>query len=229
MVSYQIMKDLIYFYPVGHEAHFEQGHPERPDRVEAMRSALEAAGWWDIFPAVGPLDVPESVLSAVHRPDFLARLKAFSLVSRRFDADTYLTPASWDLAQKAAGGAAAVAKAVWERAAQRGYALTRPPGHHATPDRAMGFCLLNNIAIAAEYLLQTGNASRLAIVDIDLHHGNGTQDIFWRRGDVMYVSTHQYPLYPGTGHLEETGTGEGEGLTVNLPLPPYSGDTSRPQ
>ncbi len=226
MVSYQMMNDLIYFYPVGHEAHFEQGHPERPARVEAMRNALEAARWWDIFPAVDPVDVPERVLSAVHRPDYLARLQAFSRVSRRFDADTYLTPASWDLAYKAAGGGAAVAKAVWEGTAQRGYALTRPPGHHATPERAMGFCLLNNIAIAAEYLLQTGKASRLAIVDIDLHHGNGTQDIFWGRGDVLFMSTHQYPLYPGTGRLEETGAGDGDGLTVNLPLPSYSGDTA---
>jgi len=103
-------------------------------------------------------------------------------------------------------------------------ALTRPPGHHARPDQGMGFCLLNNAALAAEHLVQNHGAERLAVVDIDLHHGNGTQDIFWTRGDVLYLSTHQHPFYPGTGSLAETGAGAGEGLTVNLPLPAGSGD-----
>jgi acetoin utilization deacetylase AcuC-like enzyme len=133
------------------------------------------------------------------------------------------------LALNAAGGGAAVAEAVWARQARTGFALTRPPGHHATSTRGMGFCLLNNIALAAEYLihhpLQGGvNAERLAIVDLDLHHGNGTQDIFWRRSDVLYISTHQSPLYPGSGSLEETGAGEGIGCTANFPLPPFTGD-----
>jgi acetoin utilization deacetylase AcuC-like enzyme len=218
------MDELLYFYPSGHEAHFEYGHPERPERVEAMRKALAAAGWWDGFRKIDPLIVPGPVLTSVHRPDYLDRLAAFSRVGRRFDADTYLTASSLNLAHKAAGGGVAVAEAVWQGDVRRGYALTRPPGHHATPGRAMGFCLLNNIALAAEYLIQVGGAARVAIVDIDLHHGNGTQDIFWERGDVLFVSTHQFPLYPGTGQLEEIGAKEGEGFTVNLPLPPYSGD-----
>jgi acetoin utilization deacetylase AcuC-like enzyme len=107
---------------------------------------------------------------------------------------------------------------------QRGFSLNRPPGHHATKNRGMGFCLLNNVAIAAEYLIRERGAVRVAIVDLDLHHGNGTQDIFWQRRDVLYISTHQSPLYPGTGMLEETGEGYGRGYTANFPLPPASGD-----
>ncbi len=102
--------------------------------------------------------------------------------------------------------------------------MTRPPGHHATIDQGMGFCLLNNIALAAESLIQQENAQKLAIIDLDLHHGNGTQDIFWRRGDVFYISTHQSPLYPGTGYVDEIGSGPGKGATANFPLPPFSGD-----
>ena len=100
----------------------------------------------------------------------------------------------------------------------------RPPGHHAVRASGMGFCLLNNIALAAQYLLQVGGAQRIAIIDLDLHHGNGTQDIFYDRGDVLYISTHQFPHYPGTGHFSETGAGEGAGATVNIPFPPSSGD-----
>jgi acetoin utilization deacetylase AcuC-like enzyme len=118
----------------------------------------------------------------------------------------------------------AVASAIWEGKAKRGFALTRPPGHHAMRGQGMGFCLLNNVAIAAEALIKNNNVERLAIVDLDLHHGNGTQEIFWNRSDVFYVSTHQSPFYPGTGRLEDIGSGEGVGWTANFPLPPLSGD-----
>jgi acetoin utilization deacetylase AcuC-like enzyme len=218
------MDPLVLFYPQGHEAHAEAGHPERPERVEAIREAFEEAGWWEAFPRLDPLEVNEEVLSSIHAPDYLRRLKEVSRSGARYDMDTYTTPQSWELALQAAGGAQAVARAVWRREARRGFALTRPPGHHATPERAMGFCLLNNVALAAEYLLRVASAQRLAIVDLDLHHGNGTQDIFYRRADVFYISTHQSPLYPGTGDLAETGYGEGRGATANFPLPPFSGD-----
>ncbi|MDH3944282.1 MAG: histone deacetylase, partial [Anaerolineae bacterium] len=210
--------------PDGHEAHYERGHPERPGRVEAIKAAMEEAGLWDAYPHLKPIDVPQEVLHSIHNPDYLANLQDAAESGRRLDMDTYITPHSWQLALNAIGGACAVAAAVRKREAKRGFSLSRPPGHHATADRAMGFCLLNNVAVAAEYLIQIEGADRLAVIDIDLHHGNGTQDIFYPRGDVLFVSTHQSPLYPGTGHLNEVGMGDGEGATLNLPFPPYSGD-----
>lgn len=217
--------DLVYFYPEGHAAHAEANHPERPERIEAIVAALQEAGWWQAYPKLPPLEIPLERLHAVHAPAYLQLLE---MASRRgaghLDADTYVRPASWRLALDAAGGAAAVALAVWQGEARRGFALCRPPGHHALRGQGMGFCLLNNVALAAESLLRQGGAQKLAIVDLDLHHGNGTQDIFWRRGEVFFTSVHQMPLYPGSGALEERGEGPGEGTTANFPLPPWSGD-----
>ena len=224
------MDELVYFYPHGHQLHYEAGHSERPERVEVIRQALEDAGWWQPYPKLEPVNLPLDFVSTVHSVEYLRLLEAASQHSARLDADTYTTRHSWPLALKAAGGTAAVAQAVWTRQARRGFALSRPPGHHATQKRGMGFCLLNNIALAAQYLttfpLQgVANARRLAIIDLDLHHGNGTQDIFWKRGDVFFFSTHQVPLYPGTGSIDEIGAGQGEGYTANFPLPPATGDT----
>jgi acetoin utilization deacetylase AcuC-like enzyme len=218
------MDDLHLFYPAGHEAHYERGHPERPGRIEAIRQAFEKAGLWDEFTHVDPKPVPIEVLHTAHDPIYLQKLQDASKLGTRLDMDTYITPESWQLALNAICGTFAVVQAVWRREATRGFSLSRPPGHHATRDRAMGFCLLNNIAVAAECLIQVEDAERLAIVDIDLHHGNGTQDIFYDRSEVFFFSTHQSPLYPGTGSLRETGVGPGENLTANLPLPPHSGD-----
>jgi acetoin utilization deacetylase AcuC-like enzyme len=218
------MHELVIFYPENHTDHFEHGHPERPARVETIRQALAEAGWWDAFPSLDPIDPPIEILSAVHEMDYLRVLQASCSQGRHLDMDTYTTTASWQLALNAAGGAMAVGESVWQRKAKRGFALCRPPGHHATINRGMGFCLLNNVAIAAEHLQQQMGAQKLAIIDLDLHHGNGTQDIFWLRGDVLYVSTHQAPHYPGTGQLQETGAGSGKGATANFPLPPMTGD-----
>ncbi len=225
------MEELVFFYPQGHEAHFERGHPERPERVEALRQALQEAGWWERCPHLEPDPLPDLFLTTVHRQSYLDTLYAACQRGAHLDPDTYTTPASWQLALNAAGGAVAVARAIWQGESRAGLALTRPPGHHATASRGMGFCLLNNIAVAAEYLIrqpleQAARANRLAIIDLDLHHGNGTQDIFWERGDVFYISTHQAPFYPGTGWLDETGQGPGEGYTANFPLPPFSGDAA---
>lgn len=218
------LPELVFFDPVGHESHFADGHPERPERIEAIRLGLQAMGWWDRFPHLPAMEVPWPILEAVHTPAYLHQLENACRNGVWLDMDTYTTPASWRLALAAAGGSLAVAQAVWNAQAWRGFALARPPGHHACPDRGMGFCLLNNIALAAEYLLQQHGAQRLAIVDLDLHHGNGTQEIFYQRSDVFYISTHQSPLYPGSGAVEEVGYGKGEGFTANLPLPPGSGD-----
>ena len=218
------MDKLVFFYPDGHEAHFQPGHPERPERIQAIQQAMQQAGWWETFPHLPPLLLSQAVLQAVHTPEYLSYLQAASRHGENLDSDTYTTPATWQLALNAAGGAAAVAQSVWRRQAAAGFAITRPPGHHATRSRGMGFCLLNNIALAAEHLLQAEGAQRLAIVDLDLHHGNGTQDIFWQREEVLFISTHQSPLYPGTGSLWERGAGPGLGYTANIPLPPRSGD-----
>ena len=224
--------DLFLFYSEGHQAHFERGHPERPERVETIRKALETAGWWETAQKVAPLSLEDDFLARVHSPEYLNMLRAYCQAGERLDSDTYTTPASWDLARQAAAGAVSVAAAVWDQPdgiTRRGFALTRPPGHHATSIRGMGFCLINNVAVAAEYLLSqnigsSANPRRLAILDLDLHHGNGTQNIFWRRPDVFYISTHQAPFYPGSGHLEEIGAGAGEGYTANIPLPAGTGD-----
>ncbi len=220
------MYPIAFFYPTGHEAHSRPGHPERSERVEAVRHALEATGLWQKGLQIDPQPIDEAVLRSIHSAEMLEAVKEYSLLERDYDADTYLTHQSWPLALSAAGGAAALAKVVWRGEAQCGFALTRPPGHHATRSQPMGFCLLNNVSLAAQSLLQNEGAKRLAILDMDVHHGNGTQDIFYERNDVFFLSTHQLPLWPGTGMLSERGAGPGEGFTCNLPLPPLSGDAA---
>lgn len=224
------MAELSVFYPSGHEAHHYPGHPERPERVEVIRNALVDTGYWDGKSSFDPMPVTDEVLYAIHTESYINVLKNACGRGAHLDADTYTTPESWELAIRAAGGAIAISDHVWENVEgekgrmKRGFAITRPPGHHATTRSGMGFCLLNNVALAAEYLVRKKGARRLAIIDLDLHHGNGTQDIFWTRNDVFYVSTHQSPLYPGTGSLDEIGAGDGKGYTANFPLPPATGD-----
>jgi acetoin utilization deacetylase AcuC-like enzyme len=224
------MDDIVYFYPDGHEAHFQKGHPERPERVEVIRNSLKQIGWWDKYPKLDPLPIDQATLEEIHSADYINTLRSVCERGISLDMDTYTTPASWELANRAAGGGIAVARAVWQGKAQRGLALTRPPGHHATISQGMGFCLLNNIALAAQDLLKQNhpeitNAERIAIIDLDLHHGNGTQDIFYKRGDIFYVSIHQSPLYPGTGSLDDIGIDEGKGKNANFPVPPFTGDS----
>lgn len=220
------MDSLILYYPEGHQRHYISGHPERPERIESLKRGLEEIGIWDSCPHVPPQAVSQELLAAVHSPEYLTLLERTSRKPQMLDPDTYATRDTWQLALNAAGGAVAVADQVWDRTAQAGFALTRPPGHHATRSRAMGFCLINNIAVAAQYLIQQKGADKVAIIDLDLHHGNGTQDIFWESCEVCYISIHQAPFYPGTGALYEVGDKAGENCTLNLPIPAFSGDAA---
>lgn len=218
------MKKLSFFYPDGHEKHFAPGHPERPERVDAIVKSLASEGLWEKGTVIPPVELSLDQLSGVHDSSYLDNAQKIASTGGYLDADTYTTPDSWNLALNAAGGAVAVARSVWSGDSQSGFALTRPPGHHATIYRGMGFCLLNNIAIAANDLIMSLGAEKLAIIDIDLHHGNGTQDIFYNREDVMFVSLHQSPLYPGSGSFLEIGESSGIWKTLNIPLSPYTGD-----
>ncbi|APR86278.1 Acetylspermidine deacetylase [Minicystis rosea] len=215
------------FDPLFFEHRSRGYHPERPERLEAARRGLarcESAGAQVV--ALAPRDATDAEILAAHDAAYLAELKKLEGHYASLDADTYLAPASLAAARRAAGGAIALAEALvaaGEGDPKQGVALLRPPGHHATRHQGMGFCLLNNVALAAYAALARG-LSRVAIVDWDVHHGNGTQDIFWTDDRVLFVSLHESPLYPGTGAAREIGEGRGRGYTLNIPLPASSND-----
>jgi acetoin utilization deacetylase AcuC-like enzyme len=196
---------------------------EAPRRFPAALAGVEEAErdgapveWCPCSPA------DEDVLAKVHAPAYLDYLRELSADGGYLSLDTALNEHSWEVARLASGAAcSAVESALSGEAA---FAVARPPGHHAGRATGMGFCLLNHAAVAAEYARERG-AGRVAILDWDVHHGNGTQDIFYEDGEVLYLSAHQYPFYPGTGRAEEVGEGEGRGMTVNVPLPAGSGES----
>jgi acetoin utilization deacetylase AcuC-like enzyme len=193
------------------------GHPESPERLAVVLDDLARSPIAGV--RVGaPRPATDAEIDAVHAPRYREALAGLDGLRARLDPDTSVSPGSWAAATLAAGAAVGAVEAVQEGAVDNAFALVRPPGHHAEAGRAMGFCLLNNAAIAAEAALR-GGAERVLIVDWDVHHGNGTQDIFATRDDVLYLSVHQYPFYPGTGGAEEIGIGRGRGATVNCPLP----------
>ncbi len=199
------------------------GHPERPERITALLPLVKAAVS-QITPVAARVASGEE-LALVHDGAYVAEVEATQHQSRyAFDADTPTSPQSYETARLAAGGFLAVLDAIMDGTVADGFALVRPPGHHAERHRAMGFCLFNNVAVGAEYLRRRYGLRRVLIVDWDLHHGNGTQHIFEADPGVLYISTHQYPYYPGTGASEEVGYGAGEGYTVNLPFPAGFGD-----
>ena len=191
------------------------GHPERVGRAEVMQTV--AAGWARAGGTLTePRPAPEALLAAVHGERYLASIAATSGQAVSLDPDTFTSPQSYDVARLAAG---AIVQAA-DRAVSgegRGFALVRPPGHHAEAERAMGFCLFNNVAVATAHAL-AGGVSKVAIVDYDVHHGNGTQWMFYDDPRVLYVSTHQYPFYPGTGAAADVGRDAGAGFTLNVPL-----------
>ncbi len=195
-------------------------HPENPGR---MKSALEYVLRSDISEKIenlGPGKVDESAIHKIHFPDYIQYLKKVSDVGGGFlDSDTYISGGSYEAAMTTARAAIGAADAIMEKRYNAIFLAGRPPGHHAEQDRGMGFCLINNAAVAAEHLVKNHGLKKVAIVDWDLHHGNGTQHIFYNRSDVFYISLHQYPYYPGSGGASETGKEEGEGFTLNLPMP----------
>jgi acetoin utilization deacetylase AcuC-like enzyme len=194
------------------------GHPERPARLEAVLAGAADAGLGDGLVTVAPRPATRDELASVHDPAMLDALERFCASGGgAIDADTIAGPASWPAAVLAAGAGIDAATRLRAGEGSAAFCALRPPGHHATPARAMGFCLLNSAAVTAAVL--AGGGERVAVVDWDAHHGNGTQDAFWTDGRVLYVSLHEHPLYPGTGRLDERGEGEGLGTTLNLPLP----------
>jgi acetoin utilization deacetylase AcuC-like enzyme len=209
------------------EEHRSRGyHPERPERLGAARRAVERCAARGMKPLpLPPRDATDDEILRAHTPEHLALLARLAGRHAALDPDTYLAPASVPAARRAAGAVIELTAAILEgrQGARQGVALVRPPGHHATRDQGMGFCLLNNIAIAAHAALAKG-ASRVAIVDWDVHHGNGTQDVFWEDDRVLFVSLHEMPLYPGTGATREIGEGRGRGYTINVPLSAAAND-----
>jgi acetoin utilization deacetylase AcuC-like enzyme len=199
------------------------GHPERPERLQAVRRGLRESGLARELNERAPRPATRGELLRVHAPGLVDAVAASQGRHVRFDPDTAAGPRSYEAALLAAGAAVDAVERVLDGSLERAFCAVRPPGHHATRDTAMGFCLFNNVAVAAAAALARG-VERVAILDFDVHHGNGTQDIFWDEPSVLYVSTHQVPLYPGTGTLDEVGAGAGRGFTVNLPMPPGSGD-----
>lgn len=205
--------------------HYAAGHPERPDRMTAALAGLKADSSLYQWPEVRPAQAAD--VAAVHSEPHIRRIQQLAHQGGGWlDPDTFVGPASYEAALLAAGATLQAVSDVLAGSERNAFVIVRPPGHHATPSRGMGFCLLNSIAVAAHWAVVHGGARRAAILDVDVHHGNGTQDIFLDRPDVLYYSTHQYPFYPGTGRLDEVGSGEGAGATINLPLPAGCGDQS---
>jgi acetoin utilization deacetylase AcuC-like enzyme len=193
-------------------------HPENQVRLGVTEQHLEAEGLFDRRPHVDFGEAPLKVVEAVHDARYVEQLDRLAMSGgSNLDADTYLGPDSYDVALTAAGAVVAGVDAVLDGIADHAFALVRPPGHHATPGRGMGFCLLNNVAVGAARALERG-LQRIAIVDWDVHHGNGTQDIFYASNEVLFCSVHQSPFYPGTGGRDERGTGAGDGYTINVPV-----------
>ena len=203
------------------------GHPERRGRLDASLAGIDAAGLGDATRFVEPRLASYDELTRVHDPEMVERIRRFCEEGGgSIDADTYVAKGSWTTARRAAGAVLDAVDALDRGTCDVAFAGTRPPGHHAEADRAMGFCLFNNVAVAAAALVDRGE--RVAIVDWDVHHGNGTQDIFYDDPRVLYVSTHQSPLYPGTGRLDETGGDSAPFSNLNLPMPPGTrGDVFR--
>ena len=214
------MTTRLYTHPIYLEHLTPPGHPERPDRLRAIEKVLDDDAFADLDRKQSPVG-DEATILLCHPESFLEKVRKSIPEEgiRAVDADTSVSPRSWEAALAAIGAANAAVDDVFSGEADNVFVAARPPGHHAEKTTAMGFCLFNNAAIAARYAQKKHGAERVSIIDWDVHHGNGTQDIFWDDPTVQYLSTHQMPLYPGTGARDETGAGN----IVNAPLSPDSG------
>ena len=210
-----------------HPSSFEHdtgGHPEQVARIGAIHRELEHRGWLGYERVRSPA-VDRDVLTAVHPEGYVDSIEALSARGGgAIDLDTVASAGSFNAALHAAGGAVRMVEMLLDGEADCAFSAHRPPGHHAVRDRAMGFCLFNNVAVAAQFALDVRGLDRVLVLDWDVHHGNGTNDIFHATRDVLFISIHQWPLYPGSGASSDVGSGEGEGFTVNLPVPPGTGD-----
>jgi acetoin utilization deacetylase AcuC-like enzyme len=198
-------------------------HPERPERLSSIGAAVDALGAAVARREARPAE-PDELLAVHDRAHVEQVRRAAAAAPAQLDPDTFVSPASYEVALLAAGASVDLALRVASGAARAGFAAVRPPGHHAEGDRAMGFCLFNNAAIAARAVQREAGIERVLVLDWDVHHGNGTQHTFETDPSVLYVSTHQYPFYPGTGAAGEIGVGRGEGATLNIPMPAGCGD-----
>jgi len=201
------------------------GHPESQRRYDAVMAGLRAAGLEEYLQALPPREIAREDLLLVHTAEYLdlAEREIREGAGQLSTGDTSVCRASWEAACRAVGCALAAVDAVMEGRVANAFCAVRPPGHHASASRGMGFCVLNNVALAARHAQRRHGVRRALIIDWDVHHGNGTQDIFYDDASVFFFSTHQWPLYPGTGRASETGSGSGRGMTLNCPLPAGSG------
>jgi acetoin utilization deacetylase AcuC-like enzyme len=219
------MKPTAIAYDTYHRRHTKRGHPEHSGRLDEVWKLLQIDGILHKLHHVTSTPAPLDAVLRVHDRAYMERLESTALFGGgHLDADTYVTQDSYQAALLSTGGLLNVVDQVLQGRAANGMALVRPPGHHATPQWGMGFCLISNVAVAARWAQDQYGVGRVLIVDFDVHHGNGTQDVFYHDPSVLFFSTHQFPFYPGTGAAEETGEGRADGSTINIPFPSGVGD-----
>ena len=213
----------LFRHPASLEHDTGLGHPERADRIRAIDAELESRDWLGWEPREAPAATEEQLLR-VHPAEYVEEVRSYSEQGRPFDMDTPTSTGSYEAALRAAGGACALVEALLRDGERTGFSALRPPGHHAERATAMGFCLFANAAIAARHALDGLGAERVLVVDWDVHHGNGTNALFHDSREVLFVSIHQFPFWPGTGPLDDVGEGDGEGFSFNLPVPGGTGE-----
>ena len=221
------MKKTAFLYDniyMGHDT--GMGHPECPERLIHIYDKIQSSSYFEDLLPVKACDAPLSAIEEIHNKAYIQRAKKEIEGGTRYldSMDTVVCRDSFNIAVKAVGGALALCDHVMKGEARNGFCAVRPPGHHAESDSAEGFCIFNNIAISARHIQNNYNVKKVAIVDWDVHHGNGTQHSFYSDDSVLFISTHQMPLYPGTGAEREKGSGKGEGFNINIPLRAGSGD-----